>query len=279
MKKKVLIILTCIIATMLLASCGAKQPEGNDSEATETLGDVEDTQADTPNTEGTPDTPSTEVTTPDTPSTEGTDTPVVTPQPQAPTYTYTELNKTMYAKSSVNVRDLPSTDGTKIGSLSKGQAVTVTGQCNETKWYRINLNGTTAYVSNSYLVDTKPVDNTPSTPNQPDTPSGGGGSTSNGNEIDMGNGYTIDVSDEDANLALEHNKEMAKAGLYTPVWDAERNRYYMLIKRTDNRMQWSAWLRNYIEERGGVSGVGGGNNSGVSLNGEMLYQIYVEVES
>lgn len=47
-------------------------------------------------------------------------------------YTYTDLNKTMYAKSSVNVRSLPLKDGTKIGSLSQNQAVNVTGQCNET---------------------------------------------------------------------------------------------------------------------------------------------------
>ena len=62
-------------------------------------------------------------------------------------YTFTELNKTMYAKSTGNVRSLPSTDGDKLGELSKAQEVTVTGQCNETGWYRINYNGGTGYVS------------------------------------------------------------------------------------------------------------------------------------
>lgn len=72
-----------------------------------------------------------------------------------PAYTYTDLSATKYAKSSVNVRDLPGTNGNKVGSLSTNQEVSVTGQCNETGWYRINLNGTTAYVSNNYLVDEK----------------------------------------------------------------------------------------------------------------------------
>lgn len=77
-------------------------------------------------------------------------------EPQAPTYTYVDLYKTMYAKSSVNVRDLPSTDGNKLGGLSKAQEVHVTGQCNETNWYRIEYNGGIGYVSGSYLVNEKP---------------------------------------------------------------------------------------------------------------------------
>lgn len=80
----------------------------------------------------------------------------VIPDTPKVTYTYTELNKKMYVKSSVNVRDLPSTDGEKMGSLSNGQEVVVTGQCNETGWYRINYDEKVAYVSNKYLNDTKP---------------------------------------------------------------------------------------------------------------------------
>lgn len=69
-------------------------------------------------------------------------------------YTYTEDSRTMYAKSTVTVRSLPSTSGSKLGSLSKNQEVTVTGQCNETGWYRISYNGGEGFVSNKYLVDT-----------------------------------------------------------------------------------------------------------------------------
>lgn len=69
-------------------------------------------------------------------------------------YTYSDLSKTMYAKSTVNVRSLPSTSGSKLGSLSKNQEVAVTGQCNETGWYRISYNGGEGFVSNKYLMDT-----------------------------------------------------------------------------------------------------------------------------
>lgn len=68
-------------------------------------------------------------------------------------YTYSDLSKTMYAKSTVNVRSLPSTSGSKLGSLSKNQEVAVTGQCNETGWYRISFNGGEGFVSNKYLAD------------------------------------------------------------------------------------------------------------------------------
>ena len=68
-------------------------------------------------------------------------------------YTYSEVSKTMYAKSTVNVRSLPSTSGNKLGSLSKNQEVAVTGQCNETGWYRISYNSSEGFVSNKYLAD------------------------------------------------------------------------------------------------------------------------------
>lgn len=69
------------------------------------------------------------------------------------TYTYTDFSKTMYATGTVNVRKTPNTSGEKVGTLYAEQMVEVTGQCNETSWYRINYNGTCAYVSNNYLTD------------------------------------------------------------------------------------------------------------------------------
>ena len=71
---------------------------------------------------------------------------------QKETYTYEELSATMYAKSSVNVRDLPCKDGKQLGKLGQYDKVTVTGKCNETGWYRIQYNNGTAYVSGSYLI-------------------------------------------------------------------------------------------------------------------------------
>lgn len=75
-------------------------------------------------------------------------------------YTYSELNQTMYAKSAVNVRDLPSTNGKKIGSLKASQEITVTGKCDQTGWYRFDWNNTTGYVSDKYIVSEKPAVNT-----------------------------------------------------------------------------------------------------------------------
>lgn len=72
-----------------------------------------------------------------------------------PQYTYTQLEQVMYTTDTINVRNLPSTDGEKIGSLSIGKEVQVTGRCNETGWYRIDYNEMTAYVSGEY-VSTEP---------------------------------------------------------------------------------------------------------------------------
>ena len=66
----------------------------------------------------------------------------------------------MYAKSAVNVRDLPSTDGKKIGSLKAGEEITVTGKCDQTGWYRFDWNNTTGYVSDRYIISEKPAVNT-----------------------------------------------------------------------------------------------------------------------
>lgn len=80
-------------------------------------------------------------------------------------YTCTEMSQTMYAKSAVNVRDLPSTDGKKIGSLKASQEITVTGKCDQTGWYRFDWNNTTGYVSDKYIVSEKPVSNVAATGN------------------------------------------------------------------------------------------------------------------
>ena len=97
-------------------------------------------------------------------------------------YTYKDMNKVMYAKSSVNVRTLPSTEGDRLGSLQTGKEVKVTGQCNETSWYRIEYDGKVAYVSNSYLVSEKPAETaTKSSNNYTETPQNNGGASTTKN--------------------------------------------------------------------------------------------------
>lgn len=75
-------------------------------------------------------------------------------------YTYAELNETMYAINSVNVRNLPSTNGMKLGSLKRNNEVEVTGRCNETSWYRIVYGDGEAFVSDKYLSTEKIVETT-----------------------------------------------------------------------------------------------------------------------
>lgn len=72
-------------------------------------------------------------------------------------YTYIDMDATMYAQKTVNVRSMPSTDGEKLGGLSTNDEVKVTGQCAETSWYRIEYSGGVAYVSDSYLGNDKVV--------------------------------------------------------------------------------------------------------------------------
>ena len=81
-------------------------------------------------------------------------------------YTYTEMEATMYAQQTVNVRDLPSTDGNKVGSLNEAEEVTVLAQCNETQWYKILYNDSEVFVINSYLATEKPAEKPAQQPNE-----------------------------------------------------------------------------------------------------------------
>ena len=156
-----------LCAALMLTACGSKETTSNKTASTETTS-VTATEATSVE--------STEMTTTEAavePTEAPTETPAESPAPAVeptaasvePTtvstgYTYSELNQTMYAKSAVNVRDLPSTDGKKIGSLKASQEITVTGKCDQTGWYRFELNNTTGYVSDKYIVSEKPAVNT-----------------------------------------------------------------------------------------------------------------------
>ena len=73
---------------------------------------------------------------------------------------FTEVNETVYATGTVNLRSGPSTAHDKVGSLNKSDSVTRTGigTADAEGWSRIQLSdGSTVYVSNKYLSTTKPV--------------------------------------------------------------------------------------------------------------------------
>ena len=164
-----------LCAALMMTACGSKETTSNETANTETTS-VESTEMTT--TEAAVTEPTAEPTvepaeTPTESEAAPTETPAESPAPAVeptaasvePTtvstgYTYSELNQTMYAKSAVNVRDLPSTDGKKIGSLKASQEIVVTGKCDQTGWYRFDWNNTTGYVSDKYIVSEKPAVNT-----------------------------------------------------------------------------------------------------------------------
>lgn len=160
-----------LCAALMLTACGSKETTSNETAVTETTS-VESTEM--TSTEAAVAEPTAEPAETLTESEAApTETPAESPAPAVepttapvePTavstgYTYSELSQTMYAKSAVNVRDLPSTDGKKIGSLKASQEITVTGKCDQTGWYRFDWNNTTGYVSDRYIVSEKPAVNT-----------------------------------------------------------------------------------------------------------------------
>ena len=159
---------TILCAALMLTACGSKETTSNETASTETTS-VESTVESTTETAVAEPTaePAKTPTESEAAPTKTATAPTVEPtaEPVEPTavstgYTYSEVSQTMYAKSAVNVRDLPNTDGKKIGSLKTSQEITVTGKCDQTGWYRFDWNGTTGYVSDKYIISEKPVANT-----------------------------------------------------------------------------------------------------------------------
>jgi len=68
--------------------------------------------------------------------------------------TNNETEIVLYAKTNVNVRSLPSTNGEKLGTLSTNQEVLALGEAVE-GWQKIRYNDGIAYVSAQYLSKTK----------------------------------------------------------------------------------------------------------------------------
>ena len=78
-----------------------------------------------------------------------------TTESELETFNIEELNKVMYAKSYVNVRNYPSAVGAKVGCLKLAQPVRVLG-LTSLGWYLVEYNGENCYVSGNYLLDEEP---------------------------------------------------------------------------------------------------------------------------
>lgn len=72
---------------------------------------------------------------------------------------WTEVNETVYAVSTVNVRSGAGADTDKVGSLAKGESVTRTGVGTDANagWSRVEFSGAVSYISSDYLSTEKPV--------------------------------------------------------------------------------------------------------------------------
>lgn len=123
-----------------VAGCGSNKTE--DVAGTEVIA-VTETEEVTEITEETEVTEETETTETEIPE-----------ETEVPVFAVTELSATKYAMQTVNVRKGPGSDHEKLGSLTAGQKVTVTGQA-DTGWFRIDYNGTEGFVSDKYLSDQK----------------------------------------------------------------------------------------------------------------------------
>ena len=193
-----------LCAALMLTACGSKETTSNETASTETASaettPVESTEvttteaATTEPTEAPTESEAAPTETAPAPTVEPTAEPVETTTAADAGYTYSELSQTMYAKSAVNVRDLPSIDGKKIGSLKASQEIAVTGKCDQTGWYRFDWNNTTGYVSDKYIVSEKPVSNV----------------AANGNSNTAGNQYASNTVDDTFGITEEQIENFMK---------------------------------------------------------------------
>lgn len=126
---------------------------------------------------------------------------------------FTEVNETVYATGTVNLRSGPSTAHDKVGSLNKSDSVTRVGigTAEAEGWSRIQLSdGSLVYVSNKYLSTTKPVvqQQQASKPSsgQQSKPSGGQQQTG-GNQQQNPSSYGDDLTPEQAAEARRKAEE------------------------------------------------------------------------
>ena len=133
---------------------------------------------------------------------------------------FTEVNETVYATGTVNLRSGPSTAHDKVGSLNKSDSVTRVGigTAEAEGWSRIQLSdGSTVYVSNKYLSTTKPVVQQ----QQTSKPSGGSTTTQQQTGGTQQPQISSGQSQEDKNRADNEAAGQGLAGM--DAWATEHN--------------------------------------------------------
>lgn len=162
--------------------------------------------------------------------TEAPETPEVeTPVEAEPTYSFTSVNETVYATSTVNIREGFSADTDKVGSLGKGQSIKRVGigTGDAEGWSQVEFNGQTAYINSEYLSTVKPTAPSSSNSGSQTSQSSSGGQTqqpsqpssgqSSGNQSSSGGsgGLTEEELGDLIRQQMEQNNEIGNNGELT----------------------------------------------------------------
>ena len=130
-------------------------------------------------------------------------------QSQTPEYDVTAISATMYVKNTVNLRQGPGSSYAKVGSLNKGEQVTVTGQA-ANGWYQLDSG---AFVSNKYLDSAAPAATTATVPGTTVLPT-----DQTGVVIPVDTTTTVSTGADFLNYL---NQQRSAAGLGTLTWDSD----------------------------------------------------------
>ena len=162
--------------------------------------------------------------------TEAPETPEVeAPVESEPTYPFTSVNETVYATTTVNIREGFSADTDKVGSLGRGQSVKRVGigTGDAEGWSQVEFNGQTAYISSEYLNTVKPTAPSSSNSGSQTSQSSSGGQTqqpsqpssgqSSGNQSSSGGsgGLTEEELGDLIRQQMEQNNEIGNNGELT----------------------------------------------------------------
>lgn len=163
--KKALIYGLSLALVFSLSACTPTQEDAPEDTSTPEVTEPADTSTPEQTAPAEPDDQEPQETAETTADTEPTETPapetpeVETPVEAEPTYSFTSVNETVYATTTVNIREGFSADTDKVGSLGRGQSVKRVGigTGDAEGWSQVEFNGQTAYISSDYLSLTKPA--------------------------------------------------------------------------------------------------------------------------
>ena len=201
MKKAIIYGMSLALILSMTACGGSNENAADKSQETSTPEVSQSMESSTPTPEQTTQTAPETPPTPESVSTPARDD--TTEQEQL----FTDCSETLYATTTVNVRDTYSTSGNKLGSLAKAQEITRTGIGigDADGWSRVVFQGQEAYVSSDYLSATKPQVSKPSTPT-------GGSSSGQTSKPSTGGQMRIPTEEELDAINDEGRKAVEAAG-------------------------------------------------------------------